>query len=220
MPSENGQSAKDAYLADLDAQIERLVALRALVECGGDASAVGSPSLAPLGRRRATETQVHPGSFLGMSVPQATRRFLEIMGKSKPQTPQAIAAALVQGNQDKPENEPTVLRNVYTAFKRGKNKEGGFKKVGKFWGLAEWYPSSALATDTSSVKKKRKSKRKGRSAKAAQKPKKPAKVARVAKVASPAPKKGGWHSYLAERLAAGKTMKEAGAEWRAKKGGG
>ena len=209
MPDNNGQSAKDAYLAELDAKIERLVTLRALVESGGDTSGDGTATVGPLVRRSTAETQVHPGSFLGMSVPQATRRFLEIMGKSRPQTPQAIAAALVQGNQDKPENETTVLRNVYTAFKRGKNKEGGFAKVGKFWGLAEWYPSSALAADSSAAKKKHKAKRKGRHAKT---PKADSDAPVHAK-----PSRSNYQQFVSERRKAGKNLKEIGAEWRAQK---
>lgn len=206
-------STKDAYLQDLDAQIERLTMLRALVAAGGDTSAIGSGSAA-LAHRAAAETEVHPGSFLGMSVPQATRRFLEIMGKSKPQTPQAIAAALVQGNQDKPDNEPTVLKNVYTAFKRGKNREGGFAKVGKLWGLAEWYPAGALTADSSSGKKKRKVKKKGKPAKAAH-----AGSAAKAKGRNPF---AAYNAFVAEQRKAGKTEKEISEAWKTMKakGGG
>ena len=52
----------------------------------------------------------------------------------------AIADALMRGGQDRSGNINAVLKNVYTAFARARGTEGGFEKVGKLWGLAEWYP--------------------------------------------------------------------------------
>ena len=203
MQDNDEQDVRDAYLAKLDARIARLTALRAMVESDGGASdddngAVGGP-----GRSAATETRVHPGSFLGMSVPQATRRFLGIMGKERPQTPQQIANALVLGNQDKPDNEAQVLKNVYTAIKRGKDKEGGFKKVGKLWGLAEWYPAGARNTDEAPAKR-RKAKKRGKASR-------PTPLAPIPIV----PGKITYPELMAQMRKAGKSMQEVSEAWKA-----
>jgi DNA-directed RNA polymerase delta subunit len=46
---------------------------------------------------------------------------------------------LIRGGLDKQENATTVMNNVYTALKRGKDTE--FVKIAKEWGLKEFYPT-------------------------------------------------------------------------------
>lgn len=61
MSGENGVTVRDAYLQELDAQIERLTRLRALVASGGDTAAVESVGTGPLASRPLPEGRVHPG---------------------------------------------------------------------------------------------------------------------------------------------------------------
>jgi len=133
MDNETIRAAREAYIAALRTEIERLTAELAAVEGTLDGSA-GGP-LVPAQRA----IQVGPATFFGMTTPQATRRFLEMMGRENPQTPQAIAEALVRGGMDKTENLDAVVNNVYTALKRGRNKQ--FVKIGRTWGLSDLYRS-------------------------------------------------------------------------------
>src|SRR5438093_839668 len=104
MATENGQSVREAYLAELRAQVDRLQALIAAVESGGENLPGGIGAGAS---PRLIDSQVRPDSFFGMTTPGAVRKFLEMMGKGAPQSAQAIAEALVKGGLDKPGNLST-----------------------------------------------------------------------------------------------------------------
>jgi hypothetical protein len=212
MATENGQKgATELYLDHLDAEIAKLVALRAVVASGGDLSAAGTVAAGPLGRRNSVETQVRPDSFHRMSTPGAVRKFLEMMGKGNPQTPQAIAEALIFGNLDTPDHQAKVTNNVYTALIRGQDKEGGFGKVGKLWGLYEWYPTVSPAGASSAGKKRGKKKGKKKTlAKAAH--------AGDAPKASATPSvRMTYQQFLKAHAKPGKPLAEVGAEWQAYK---
>ncbi len=74
-------------------------------------------------------------AFIGMSVSDAAKKFLRMMGR-KPQGTQTICDALVRGGfKSKAKN---FYSNVHTALSR----DPDFVRVGRGkWGLAEWYPS-------------------------------------------------------------------------------
>ncbi len=79
--------------------------------------------------------QVRPDEFFRMSVPEAIKRYLEIM--KQPQTPKAITDGLKSGGVLSEAKH--FYANVWTALKRLRatgvvvnTKTGG-------WGLAEWY---------------------------------------------------------------------------------
>lgn len=212
MGSQNEQHAKDAYLAELRAQVERLNALIAAVESEGDVLLLDALGAAPASGRPAGEAQVRPDSFFGMTTPKATRAFVEMMGKGNPPTPQAIATALVEGGLDKPENRATVLRNVYTALKRGKVARE-FVKIGKNWGLSEWYPSISQGNDDGEKPSpRRKRRRKSKRTKGRKKAK--SKGGSAARRERSDPLEMGWHAYLGKRAKEGASMEEAGKEWR------
>ncbi len=201
MTTENGQTAKELYVAELRSQIERLQAVLAMVESGGESLAAGNgaPSAS-----RPKETQVRPDSFFGMKMPGAVRKFLEMCGKGNPQTTQAIAEALIAGGLDPRANIETLRKNVYTVFQRGKDD---FVKIGKVWGLAEWYPSKPKGDETKPKAKKGK----GRAKRA---------NASSAAPQTAAAQKSGYKKFLTDALTSGKTMAEAAAEWRKQANGG
>jgi hypothetical protein len=194
MTTENGQSPREIYLADLHAQVERLLALIAAVESEGENLAGGASV------KRRADTQVRPDSFFGMTTPGAVRKFLEMCGKGNPQAAQAIADALVSGGLDKRENVETVLKNVYTAFKRGKDTD--FVKIGKVWGLKEWYPNAKAADEKPTKPKHGKTR---------------AKSPKAGKGGNgdraPAPKSA-YRTFMGEAMKSGKTMTQAAEEWR------
>lgn len=197
MAAENGQTARDIYLAELRGQVERLNALIAAVESEGE-NLSGTPTTGS----RLIDTHVRPDSFYGMTTPGAVKKFLEMMGKGNPQTAQAIGEALVNGGFDKRENLETVLKNVYTAFKRGKNTD--FVKIGKVWGLKEWYPNVKVGDD--------------KQAKTTKTKKTPKATPKSKRALPDAPRKhaglDAYNSFVKEQVASGKTREEAISAWK------
>lgn len=77
-------------------------------------------------------------AFFKLSVPDAARKYLSII--KRPAGAKEIEKALREGGfQTKAKN---FYANLYTSLIRS---EGTFEKVGKKWGLAEWYPQSGRA---------------------------------------------------------------------------
>jgi hypothetical protein len=144
-----------AVLVDLETRRAALdgaiTVLRQLVG-NGALDAVPSPGM-KIEERDATPSEVVPGVFHGLSVSEAARKFLE-MTKAKQRTVD-IASALRQGGIES--TADNFYGNVFTTMKRRKD----FVKLGKFWALAEWYPTRA----TSPAKAPKKTRR-GRKAKA------------------------------------------------------
>ncbi len=141
----------NAVLADLEAkrsQIDAAIAvIRSLVAGGGGdmggaaisgddaAAAITSP-----GVTARVGSAIQTDSFFGMSTSQAVRKFLNMM--KRPQTPKAIAEALIQGGQVHSVDYDTTYRNVYTALTRSKDF---VKTRTKDWGLTEWYGNKPKA---------------------------------------------------------------------------
>jgi hypothetical protein len=115
----------------------------------------------------ALPSEVRPGVFHGLSVSEAVRKFLE-MTKTKQRTVD-IATALRQGGIES--TADNFYGNVFTTMKRRKD----FVKLGKFWALAEWYPTRAVPPVKPATKKSRVRKGgRGRKPFTADKPKVPA----------------------------------------------
>jgi hypothetical protein len=151
-----------AVLADLEARRASLdaaiAAVRALLGQGpaegvpGTDIARGTPQ--PQGEVR-DASEIKPGTFHGMSVAEAARKFLE-MTKTKQRT-KDIVAAIQRGGIET--TAGSFYSNVYTTLMRRKD----FKRLGKNWVLEEWNPNVA-APEVKPAKAKRKAKGK-RSAK-------------------------------------------------------
>ncbi|MGH7724400.1 MAG: hypothetical protein ACREOU_03135 [Candidatus Eiseniibacteriota bacterium] len=135
MPNGEGIDYR-AVLADLEAKKSKIEAaievIRTMVEGGG---ADGQPSLGPPG---APDLALRSDSFFGMSIPDATEKFLR--ATKRPQSPPAIARALEQGGYThSSSNFPNTVRASINRL------PGKFVQVGREWGLVEWYPGMRRA---------------------------------------------------------------------------
>ena len=151
-----------AVLEDLEARRAALdgaiSVLRQLVGTGAlEAVLVPPPSGAKSeGARNSSQTpsEVTPGLFHGLSVAEAARKFLE-MTKAKQRTVD-ITAALKRGGIESAAGN--FYSNVFTTMMRRKD----FIKLGKYWALAEWYPTRAAASAAAGKTAKKTRRRKPR----------------------------------------------------------
>jgi hypothetical protein len=76
---------------------------------------------------------IHPDSFFGLSIIEASKKFLRMARRAQHLT--AIASALEQGGLKRPADN--VLSGILVRAAKGRE----VTKVGKgMWGLSEWYP--------------------------------------------------------------------------------
>ena len=75
-------------------------------------------------------------TFFGLRVADAARKYLRIVHELQPT--QAICDALRAGGLRT--HSKNFYSTVYTALQREQHSETGFVRVGRDWGLAEWYP--------------------------------------------------------------------------------
>ena len=119
-----------AVLADLKARRDKLdAAIRAIEEIvqGGDVAA------APTGGNG----EIASDAFFQMTVLDAAKKSLGMA--KRPRGATAIAEALEQGGLT--HRSKSLASTVYTTLKREDDRGGDVMKVGKEWGLAEWYPA-------------------------------------------------------------------------------
>lgn len=138
---ENDQTPNpyDAVLADLRAQKERIDTTIALLESlrTGGASAPVARSSAAQPQPKETGKDMGPGAFLGMNIPDATKKLLE-MNRRPMQTTEIVRelerGGLMLTSIDKVNTVgSTLLRRFYTL--------GDIVRVNRgVWGLQEWYP--------------------------------------------------------------------------------
>jgi hypothetical protein len=207
-----------AYLAGLKAERARLDIVIAHIESTlgltpsdtsyagmGATGAMGMPST---GREAAGK--VRSDEFFRMSIPEAVRRYLEIM--KAPQSPTAIVGALKAGGVLS--ESKNFYTTVWTALKRLR-KAGDIVNTRTGWGLSDWYPNKPKGA-VEDKKGKRGKQKKGRKAasKAPQAPKEP-----VATTASGPKATGTYQAFVAAQRKAGKNLKEIGVAWQASKGG-
>lgn len=114
----------EAVLADIDARIAKLQATReGIVELM--ALTGTAPSGGPSGK-------IAHDAFLGMSIPDATKKYLS-MTRQKKDT-QAIIDALEQGGLPR-----SVYSTVYAVLRRREKQIGDIINEKGDWALAEWY---------------------------------------------------------------------------------
>jgi hypothetical protein len=116
----------EEYKQAVDASIE---ALRKLETLGGGLP--GLPSLGPTSNHRAVEAD----TFVGMSIGDATPKYLAMVGRPARSTDE-ITQALLRGGLQRvsPASVATILVRIH-------NTDGLVVRVQKgLWGLAEWYP--------------------------------------------------------------------------------
>jgi hypothetical protein len=117
----------EAQRDSMNAAIEGVKMMRRLQGGGGQPSQV-SPS---------GEVRIESGTFFGMSIPSATEKYLRMTPKVLRSTKE-IADALQQGGFET--ESARFFNTVYNSLFRYTAPDGNFVKVGKKWGLAEWYP--------------------------------------------------------------------------------
>jgi hypothetical protein len=128
-----------AVLADLEAKRDTLdkaiIGIRAML---GLSTAAGPAGSVASGASRSPDAPVQVGrhEFVGMSTPEATKKYLQKVKRLA--SPREIARALIAGGLG--ENEETVYTNVYSALKRYR-KIGEVVKHRQEWGLASQFPN-------------------------------------------------------------------------------
>ena len=205
-----------AYLAALEAQRATLA-----IQIAGVREALGLPpetngnmpsngvsvggTITPRGTLTGAVGRVRGDEFFRMSVPEAIKRYLEIM--KQPQTPKDIAEGLKSGGILSEAKH--FYANVFTALKRLRS-QGVVMNTKRGWGLSEWYAGRSGTGVDSKPKRGKKNAKRGR------KSKKGAGATATATAASGQP--SGYRAFVGQQMKAGKTMAEAAAAWRKQKG--
>jgi hypothetical protein len=150
-----------AILADLEGKkiaLESAIAsVRAAIAAGtlgqsGDGMTYSAPGLPGA----LTGGEVPAGAFLGKSIPDATKLYLEIVKKK--QTSKEIAEALLKGGMESTsKNFPSIVHAILDRARKAKNP--ALVKVDKsHWGLTGWWPKGIGSANGTQLKKSPKKK--------------------------------------------------------------
>lgn len=124
-----------AVLADLEARIAKLQAaadsIRDIIAAGGAGPVSGGSG--------PTGGGIKPDTFLKLSIPDATKKLLE-MTRAK-QSTQEVMDALVKGGLP-----PSKYSTVYSILSRREAQVGDIINMKGDWALAEWYPNHRRKT--------------------------------------------------------------------------
>jgi hypothetical protein len=132
-------------LADLKRRREELSTAIALIErislggapVGGADPSLGGGEPEPESPPRDTlPTKVESDTFFGLSITEATRKYLRM--KKRPAATREISDALLEGGYLSQSKD--FYANVFASLKRSPD----FVLVQSKWGLAEWYPGRRL----------------------------------------------------------------------------
>ena len=126
----------------------------------------------------------------------------------RPQSPKEIATALKQGGVLSQSTH--FYANVTTTLKR-LTASGDVVRTNEGWGLAEWYPNKPRGSEEPKKKRKRRKKATGKAG-----TKKASMAISGPRLLNPGKGDGQtmtWKPFLAEARRAGKSMKQAAAEW-------
>lgn len=195
------------YLAELEAQRASIEVLIAGVRARLGVSSNGGTAPAPgssVGREPIQVGRVRSDEFFRMSMPEAIRKYLEIM--KQPQTPKEIMAGIKAGGILSEAKH--FYANVFTSLRRLRKQNLVINTKSGGWGLAEWYAGKSGVTPEPKPKRKKGGKG-GKSPKPDKKPKKaPETVSTLKRKAS------GYQAFVGEQMRAGKSMAEAAELWR------
>jgi len=144
----NDLEAKKVALEAAIASVRAALAVGLLGPTGEGVSVLGagvSGSMAMFGG------EVPAGAFLGKTIPDAAKFYLEIVKKK--QTSKEIAEALLKGGMESAsKNFPSIVHAILDRACKGKNP--GLVKLGTQWGLASWYRNFVPGTAAKPGKKK------------------------------------------------------------------
>ena len=154
--------------------------------------------------------QVRPDEFFRMTIPDAIVKLLGI--HRKPQPSRSIVDGLRDGGMLS--NAKNFASNVWTAINR-MQASGVMVNTPTGWGLADWYPGRPPKTPLEPLAKRAAKK----VAKAPAKKATPKTVKREAASAKLGSQRGNYPAFMRERRAAGRSLIEANADWKAQKEG-
>ncbi len=119
-----------------------IAAIEELVGGGQGPTQAATPPAAALSAKHLPTVGTLPSdAFFGMSITDAVRKYLGMV-RAK-QSPSQIAAALEHGGlHNTSKNFPNTVRSIMARSERG---GGDIVRVGKLWGLTEWYPGMSRA---------------------------------------------------------------------------
>lgn len=145
-----------AILADLEAKKVALEATIASIRAGIAVGSLGQSgdgtSFAAAGLPGAlTGGEVPAGAFLGKSIPDAAKLYLEIVKKK--QTSKEIAEALLKGGMETASKDfPSIVHAILDRARKAKNP--ALVKVDKsHWGLTGWWPKGIGSANGAQSKK-------------------------------------------------------------------
>lgn len=120
----------EAVLADLRERRSKIDAAIEAIE----QLVMGQPRESGVTRKlkHPASTEVEDDTFFKLSTPDAAEKYLRMRGK--PSGTREIAKALIEGGFE------TSAKNFYANLYTALGRSDAFVKVGKKWGLAEWYP--------------------------------------------------------------------------------
>jgi hypothetical protein len=121
-----------AVLADLEARKEELESAISAVKT---ILAAGGISVAGHSEGVYSPENIPVGSFLRLSIPEATKKFLDMV-KTKQGVPQ-ITKALERGGLPR-----SKQNTIYSVLRRRESIVGDIIRVDDEWALAEWYPNN------------------------------------------------------------------------------
>jgi hypothetical protein len=134
----------EAVLADIDAKIAQLEAakqaIRLVAGMGPSNGAAPQPGL------QTSATTISHDTFLGMSIPEATKKLLA-MTRRRLSTPEVIKS-LVQGGVPEP-----AYNTAYAVLSRRQKHVGDIININGEWGLKEWSPNYKPPVRQSTAKK-------------------------------------------------------------------
>jgi hypothetical protein len=142
----------EAGLSDLRGRRDRLNVAIGVIEqevlgrAPSDAEGAQPPAMLNGPPNRETgKTSIPPDAFFSLSVPEAARKYLSMV--KRPAGAKEMEQAIREGGfQTVAKN---FYANLYTSLVRSKDT---FVKVGKKWGLVEWYPRRPKKTDANGSK--------------------------------------------------------------------
>jgi hypothetical protein len=133
-----------AVLADLEAKRQQLDNAIAILKSvmGQQGTEAPLPSGGPSASSgpAAGGAAARPGDFLGMSIPEATKKYLTIVRRKI--STRDLMKALVDGGL-----LPPTYNTVYAVLRRRQAQVGDITNMGGDWALAEWYPNRPKKTE-------------------------------------------------------------------------
>jgi hypothetical protein len=160
-------------IADLEnkkAEIERTIALLRQLQAMtiGGLAQVGEGGSVSLAASSFMGSEVPTGAFLGKSIIEGTKLYLEIVKKK--QTAKQIMDGLLKGGMES-SRPKSFLKTVHSALTRARQTPNPpFVKVGTQWGLTGWFPKGIATGTPAKTNRKKAAKKSAKSAASNKKP--------------------------------------------------